>query len=79
MSYAKLKGKITEVFGTQAAFAVALGVDSSTLSSKLTNKTDWKREEIEKTCDLLSIPLAELHEYFFTPKVAKTQLNTSTM
>ena len=74
MSYAKLRGKIKEVFGTQEAFADALGMDCATLSGKLNNKADWKREEIEKACQLLSIPIQQLHEYFFTSKVAKTQL-----
>lgn len=68
MSYAKLRGKIKEVFGTQQAFAEAMGMDNSTLSSKLTNKTDWKREEIEKACQLLKIPTHKIHEYFFCVK-----------
>ena len=48
MSYAKLKGRITEIFGKRGDFAVALNMDSSTLSAKLNNKSPWKREEIEK-------------------------------
>lgn len=68
MSYAKLRGKIREVFGNQEAFANAMEMDKATLSSKLTNKTDWKREEIEKACGLLNIPIYELHEYFFCSK-----------
>lgn len=74
MSYAKLRGKIKEVFGTQEAFADAMNMNSATLSAKLNNKSDWLREEIEKACMLLHIPLKELHEYFFAVKVAETQL-----
>ena len=73
MSYAKLRGKIKEVFGTQDAFAEALKMDAATLSSKLNNRSDWKREEIETACKILNIPVEQLHEYFFTLKVAKTQ------
>lgn len=74
MSYAKLRGKIKEVFGNNENFAKALGMDLSSLSSKLNNRTSWKREEIEKACELLNIPIEEVHLYFFTKKVGKTQL-----
>ena len=65
MSYAKLKGKIKELYGTQSAFAEAMGMDNATLSGKLNNKTPWKDEEIEKACGLLNIPIEQVHIYFF--------------
>ena len=65
MSYAKLRGKIREAFGTNKAFAEAMEMDLSTLSAKLNNKTAWKREEIEKACLLLHIDITEVHIYFF--------------
>lgn len=68
VSYAKLKGKIKEIFGTQSAFALAMGMDNATLSGKLNNKTSWKDEEIEKACGLLNIPIEQVHEYFFCKK-----------
>ena len=68
MSYAKLKGKIKEVFGTQATFAQAMDMDNATLSAKLNNKTPWKDGEIEKACVLLEIPIEQVHEYFFCRK-----------
>lgn len=74
MSYSKLRGKIREVFGTQEAFAIALGINAATISGKLNGKTNWTREEMENACEALHIPLEEMHKYFFTPKVAKTQL-----
>ena len=74
MSYDKLKGRIIEVFGTQLAFAEAMGMNPASLSAKLNNKTPWKREEIEKACELLSIPFEQVHLYFFTPKVENPQL-----
>ena len=69
MSYAALRGKIVEVFGTNAAFADAIGMDGSTLSAKLNNKSPWKREEIEKACGLLDIPLENVFVYFFSKKL----------
>lgn len=65
MSYAKLKGKILEVFGTQAAFAEALGINKATLNGKLNNRSQWSSNEIAKACDLLGVSLCDAHLYFF--------------
>lgn len=73
MSYAKLRGRIIEYFGRNADFAGALGIDPSSLSAKLSSKTSWKREEIEKACELLEIPIEEVYLYFFSQKVGKSQ------
>ena len=64
MSYPKLRGLIREKFGTQEAFAEAMGKNTTTISYKLTGKTEWTRTEIEKVCDLLGIPLSDAHSYF---------------
>lgn len=66
MSYSKLRGRIVEIFGDNKKFANALGINASSLSFKLNNKTPWKREEIELACILLEIPIDEVHLYFFT-------------
>ena len=68
MSYSKLKGRIKEYFGTNKAFAKAMGMDLSSLSAKINNKSPWKREEIEKACDLLCIPIEDVYLYFFCRK-----------
>lgn len=73
MSYAKLRGRIREVFGTIEAFADAMNRDVSTISLRLNNKIAWKREEIEKACEVLEIPINEVHLYFFTQKVGLSQ------
>lgn len=73
MSYAKLRGRIREVFGTIEAFANAMDKDVSTISLKLNNKVAWKREDIELACIVLDIPVEEVHLYFFTKKVENTQ------
>ncbi|MBO5123432.1 MAG: DUF739 family protein [Oscillospiraceae bacterium] len=65
MNYAKLRGLIREKFKTQKAFAAAMGMNGSTLSAKLNNRTQWTRPEIEKACQLLDIPLEDAHIYFF--------------
>lgn len=64
MRHAKLRGRIKEKFGSQAAFARAMEVDPSSLSSKLLGKTGWTWEEVARAAELLDFPLTEAHEYF---------------
>lgn len=63
--YRKVRGKIKEVFGTQEAFAEAMDLSYTSISQRLTGALEWKSSEIAKACDLLGIPLAEAHLYFF--------------
>lgn len=70
--YNKLLGKIKEVYGTQGAFAEAMGVSLSTINLRLNGKTQWKAEDIDKARKLLHIQPQDTHLYFFTPKVVKT-------
>lgn len=69
MSYAKLRGKIKEVYGTQDAFAKAMGMSTVSLSQRLRGKLEWKTSEIAKACELLSVPLEDNATYFFARKV----------
>lgn len=65
MSYSALRGKIREMFSTNKNFANSMKMDLSSLSAKLNNKSQWKCEEISKACELLHIPIEEVHIYFF--------------
>ena len=65
MYYAKLRGRIVEKFGSQAAFAAALGWREALLSAKLNKKSQWSFEDVMKVCELLEIPLNEVRLYFF--------------
>lgn len=65
MAYAKLRGRIREKYGTQAAFAKAMGMHPATLSAKLMGKKDWSKQEIELACRLLDIPISDVPAYFF--------------
>lgn len=60
-----LRERIKLVFGKNSNFAKAMGFDKSTLSSKLSSKTEWTRTEIEKSCYLLELPIDEIPNYFF--------------
>ena len=63
--YSKLRGAIREKFGTQEAFAIAMGLSISMLSAKLNDRSEWTKTQIIRACELLEIPLAEAHLYFF--------------
>ena len=64
--YSKLKGKIREVYGTDAAFAEAMEIGRVSLSQKLNNKSEWAQDEMEKAMELLHIPRTSVRAYFFT-------------
>lgn len=69
MDYKKLKLKIKEVFDTQEVFAEAMKMGRTALNQRLNGSVEWKTSEIAQACELLNIPLAEAHLYFFIQKV----------
>ena len=68
-NFFKLKARIFEKFGSQAAFAEALGTSEVLLSRKLVGKTAFTCKDIEKWIKLLDIAREEIGAYFFTLKV----------
>ena len=72
MDYKRLKLKIIEVFDTQEAFAKAMKMSKTALSQRFNQSVDWRANEIMRACDLLNIPLTDVHAYFFTRKVQIT-------
>lgn len=69
MDYRKLKGKIKEVYDTQAAFAKAMEMSNTALNQRLNGAVEWKTPEMVKACQLLGINLNEAWRYFFIQKV----------
>lgn len=67
--YSKLRGKIKEVFGTQDAFAEAIGIGRVSLSQRLTGKLDFSQNEINSACESLGLDKSEIPMYFFMEKV----------
>lgn len=63
--FGRLREKIKIAFGTQKAFAEAMGLNKATLNAKLNSKATWTAEEIDKVCSLLNISPTEIVEYFF--------------
>lgn len=65
MDYKKLKGEIRGKFGTQEAFAAAMGLSVCSLNKKLNGRTEWTSSDIRKALELLNIPAQEIPAYFF--------------
>lgn len=66
--YAKLRGKIAEVFRTKKAFAKAMGLSIASISMKLNGITPWSQKEMDLASDLLGFNLSEIPVYFFCKK-----------
>lgn len=69
----KLQARIAEKYGTQKAFAEAIGMEKSTLSRYLSQGKDWKGSLLIKAVQSLEIPANEIDAYFFEPAVVKSQ------
>lgn len=64
-AYRKLRGRITEVFGTQAAFSKAVGLSKNSVSKKLSGKTEFSQSDIVRWAMLLGIERCDYVEFFF--------------
>ena len=71
--YSRLRGKIREVFDTEAAFAKAMEMGRVSLSQRLNNVLEFSSSEILKSCSLLGISSVEIPQYFFAEKVQKRE------
>lgn len=67
--FRKLKGKIVEVFETQANFAKAMGWSERTTSKKLSGKIPWTQRDICNAITVLGLGEKDIQDYFFTRKV----------
>ena len=63
--FGALRELIKLKYGTQKAFAEAMGMNVTTLNLKLNDKTVWTVPEIEKACKLLNFSTSEIATYFF--------------
>ena len=67
----RLQARIIEVFGTQTAFAEAIGMDKTTLSKILREGRDWRGSMLMKAVVALNIPKDDIDAYFFEPVVCQ--------
>lgn len=72
--YAKLRGRIREICGTQEMFSSLMGISKATFSAKINNKSEFTQPEIMRAVDILHLRPDEISSYFFTPVVQKPEL-----
>lgn len=65
-TYAKLKGRIIEKFGSQKNFAETIGLSQTSLSRKMNCETGFSQEDIIRWSEVLEIDRADYGAYFFT-------------
>lgn len=63
--FAKLRGRIVEIFGSQRRFAEEVGKSEVTIVSKLSGKMSFTMTDVQEWSRLLQIPLEEIGAYFF--------------
>ena len=69
----KLEARIVEKFGTQKAFAQAIGVSRSAVCRYLKDGRDWRGSSLMKAIRALEIPTDEIDSYFFVPRVTQME------
>lgn len=71
IDHSKLRGRIKEVLGSEKEYASRMGFSTFTATTKLNGKSDFKTNEIIKSCQILKIPMEQVDAYFFSQKVRK--------
>ena len=61
----KLWGRIAELYGSQSAFAEALGCSRQSVNAVLVGKACLSQSKIESWCNVLGIAKDEIGQYFF--------------
>lgn len=64
--YNKLRGKIVEKYGSQKAFAKAIGLSENSMAKKMNCKTGISQSDVELWCKLLEIPRTEIPDFFYS-------------
>ena len=64
--YSALVEHIRAQYGTQKAFAAAMGLTPSVLSSRINGRSDWFTHELRRAAELLGLTGAEADSLFFT-------------
>lgn len=64
--YNKLRGKIVEVYGSQAKFADEIGQSEQIVTAKLAGRSSFTQDNIISWSKALNIDQNDIGEYFFT-------------
>lgn len=71
--YNELLGLIKRYFGSQERFANHLGISAPSLTGRISNKLQFKQNEIAKARDAFNLDSDGVLRVFFTPKTKKTK------
>lgn len=63
--YAKLRGAIREHFGTEGAYAKAIGRSSNYISKVFQGKSNFSVIDVAKSAEVLGIASEDIGKYFF--------------
>jgi transcriptional regulator with XRE-family HTH domain len=77
--FKKLRGRITEIYSTQTAFAEATGRDRSAVNKALNGERKLDLTEVQEWARDLHISPEEIHLYFFEEEVVKTKPEPKTV
>ena len=69
--YNKLRGRIIEIFGSQAKFAEAIRVSEQTVTAKLNGRSPFSQDDIVTWSEALEIEQCDIGSYFFTQNSSK--------
>lgn len=64
-NHSKLLGRMREYGFTQETLAKEIGINESTLNSKLNGRAYFSTKEIDKICKILNISNDEIGAYFY--------------
>lgn len=65
-TYAKLKGRIVEKYGSQKQFAKAAGISNVTVSMKLNGQKSFSQKDIINWSALLDIDLHDVGDFYYS-------------
>lgn len=68
-SFAKLRGKIVEICGSQREFAERIGLSEQSVVAKLSGRTQLSMDDIALWANTLDISIDEIGTYFFAEKL----------
>lgn len=72
-NYNRLLGKIRERGVTLEQLSADIGINVSTLSGKLHNKSEFRQKEMLAICKNLGIDIADIEKYFFCSNTLENQ------
>ncbi len=64
--YNKLRGRIVEIFGSQALFSKRIGLSEQSVTAKLAGRSMFSQSDIITWCNALDIDQNDIGLYFFT-------------